>query len=618
MKILLKMKRTTLLFCLAIISTAGYAQDPRELLYNYEILQPDHAHKPAIEGFAKERIGDQLNRGVTAIAEADNNVYISWRLLQTDSPAVTFDVYRSSGNRSVRLNKKPVSATTDFVYKESGRKGDEQYWVVAIENGKNDKPSGKVSAILQKSTGEPAYLSVPLQDDVVPGRRRLGIADLNGDGNFDFVLIQPGVSKDPGARSDSSRVTYKIEAYLHDGTFLWRNDLGDGIEPGVWYSPFIVYDMDGDGKAEVAVKTAPDNIRAADGCVYDGEEWISIWSGMTGKEITKAAWPARTERLGNYNRQNRNQLGIAYLDGKTPCLIVQRGTYKAMFADAYQFTAGKLTKLWTWDGDEENPVVRSQGTHTMLVCDVDEDGRDEVILGPAVLDDNGTLFWSAGLGHPDKTYVTDIDPSRPGLEMFFSVEALHDKDGLGVCVRDAKTGELIWKLGQPTVHVGSGMVADIDPSRPGLESFAAEDPKGHRAMHIPGNNNKYLFDTKGSVFGTGDDVPPMNDWLWWDADKIREYIRYQRETGEISVEKYEQGQVQAGFAGNVVMTLDLFGDWREEMITALPGELRIYSTAIPAKDRRVTLLQDNTYRQTVTVHTMGYQQPPLPSYYLGE
>ena len=612
------MKRSIILFCLSMIFAAGYAQDPRELLYNYEILKPDHVRKPKIEGFAKERIEDNLNRGIVAIADADKSVYVSWRLLKTDPSDIAFNVYRSSGSRSVKLNKKPVLATTDFVCKDAGVKGGEQYWVVPVEKGKEGASSERVSAIVRKSPGEPAYVSIPLQNGLIPGRKRLGIADLNGDGKFDFVLIQPNVSKDPGSKPDSSKVTYKIEAYLNDGTFLWRNDLGDGIEPGVWYSPFIVYDLNGDGKAEVAVKTAPRNIRTADGCVYGGEEWISIWDGMTGKEITKAAWPVRNDRLGNYNRQNRNQLAVAYLDGKTPCLIVERGTYKAMFADAYQFTGGKLTKLWSWDGDEENPVVRSQGAHAMLICDVDGDGRDEVILGPSVLDDNGTLLWSSGLGHPDKVYITDIDPSRPGLEMFFAVEALHDKDGMGICVRDAKTGELIWKLGQPTVHVGAGMVADIDPSRPGLEAFAADDSKGHRAMGIPGTNNKYLFDAKGNFYGKGDDVPPTGDWVWWDSDKVREYFKGQRNSGETSVVKYGKGDIQSGFKGSVVTAVDLYGDWREEIITSLPGELRIYSTTIPATDRRVTLWQDNTYRQTVTTNTMGYPQSPVPSFYLGE
>ena len=610
------MNKTVFIFCFLLFTALVYSQDPRELLYNIEILEPNHAAKPQIEGFAKERIEEKLNRGVIAVEDENRNVYVSWRLLQSDPADVGFDVYRETGKRSVKLNRKPIMGTTDFIDRQAGNHTDHQYWVIPVGKKGKGTPSEKVAVITKKSSEEPAYISVPLQDDVVPGRRRLGVADLNGDGKFDFILIQPNVSKDPGSRPDSSQVTYKIEAYLHDGTFLWRNDLGDGIEPGVWYSPFIAYDFDGDGKAEIAVKTAPIGIRDADGAVYEGEEWVSIWNGMTGKEITRASWPERTERLGNYNRQNRNQLGIAYLDGKTPCLIVGRGTYKAMFVDAYQFTDGQLTKLWSWDGDEENPIVRSQGAHIMLVNDVDEDGRDEIILGSAVLDDDGTLLWSAGLGHPDKVYVTDIDPSRPGLEIFYAVEALHDKDGLGICVRDAKTGELIWSVEEPTVHIGSGMVADIDPSLPGLESFANEDPKGHRAMRVPGNDNKYLFDAKGNLIGKGEDVPPTGDWLWWDAGKVRQYIAGDREG--ISVMKYKQGVVQSGFQGRVIMTADLFGDWREEIITALPGELRIYSTAIPATDRRVTLLQDNTYRQTITVRTMGYQQPPVPAYYLGE
>ena len=617
------MKKKFILFFLLPTFISTYAQDARELLYNFEILKPDHTDKPKIQGFAKERIQEKLNRGVIAIADENNkNVYVSWRLLQTDPADITFDVYRGSGNRSVKLNSKPISTTTDFLYRNAAIKGDESYWVVPLLKGKKGEASERVTAISRPSPEKPPYVSIPLQAGVVPGRRRLGIGDLNGDGQFDFVLIQPDISKDPGFRPDSSQVTYKIEAYLHDGTFLWRNDLGDGIEPGVWYSPFIVYDFDGDGKAEIAVKTAPTGIRDADGCVYKGEEWISIWEGMTGKEIAKADWPSRINRLGDYNRQNRNQLGVAYLDGKTPCLIVARGTYKAMFVDAYQFTDGELTRLWHWDGDEENPVVRSQGAHTMLVADVDDDGRDEIILGSAVLDDNGTLLWSAGLGHPDRIFVTDIDPSRPGMEIFLAVEALHDKDGLGICLRDAKTGTLIWKIGHPTVHVGTGMVADVDPTRQGLECFAAEDPKGHRAMGITGNNNRYLFDAKGNLYGTGEDVPPTGDWVWWDADKLREYIRPEGRGKGFSVAKYhykdEDEIIQTGFEGNVVLAADLYGDWREEVVTALPGELRIYSTTIPAKDRRISLLQDNSYRKTITTHTMGYQQPAVPSYYLGE
>lgn len=65
------------------------------------------------------------------------------------------------------------------------------------------------------------------------------------------------------------------------------------------------------------------------------------------------------------------------------------------------------------------------------------------------------------------------------------------------------------------------------------------------------------------------------------------------------------------------MVADIIGDWREEIITVLPGELRIYTTTIPAKDRRVCLMQDPVYRAEVAHRSMGYEQSPVTGYYLG-
>ena len=130
---------------------------------------------------------------------------------------------------------------------------------------------------------------------------------------------------------------------------------------------------------------------------------------------------------------------MAYLDGKTPYILACRGTYKLMVVDAWQLNSNKLERAWRWDSDEENPVVRSMGSHNMICGDVDQDGKDEILLGSCMLDNNGTLLWSTGLGHPDKIYLTDIDPNRPGMEVFLCLEPWHD-NGRGVCVVDAKTG----------------------------------------------------------------------------------------------------------------------------------------------------------------------------------
>ncbi|MDL2230376.1 silent information regulator protein Sir2, partial [Alistipes sp. OttesenSCG-928-L06] len=426
-------------------------------------------------------------------------------------------------------------------------------------------------------------------------------------------------------------------------TFLWRKDLGWNIEQGVWYSPMVVYDFNGDGRAEIALKTAPTDkdYRDAEGKVvgnppfYYGQgtavdrtlepcpEWCSVLDGMTGEVIDSVAWPAQSQRFGDYNRNNRNQLALAFLDGKTPCLVVERGTYRAMAADAYMLQNGKLKQLWHWDGDDENPVIRAQGAHQIVCADVDGDGRDEIVLGSVTLDDNGEALWSTGLGHPDKAYVAKVIPDRPGLQIFYALEVWHEENG--VCLVDAATGEFIWTIGHFTKHVGDGVAVDIDPAYPGLECFGSEDSKA-------GLTDKYMFNAQGQRLGSSQDVPGCKDWIWWDGDLLRETTRraprptedagHVRGTqrvrgGAFDLVKYTGEVLTKGIQGNIMMIADLRGDWREEIITMLPGELRIYSTTIPAQGRRVCLLQDPLYRSYIAHRSMGYDQPPTVGYYLG-
>ncbi len=595
-----------LLFC-AVVSTA-VAQDPAERAYFVGALNPKHKDKPKVTGWAKQRVNEKINRGMLAIPNNDGQVYLGWRLLATDADGTAFNIYRSvEDTEAVKLNKKPVVATTDFIDEQPAPKGS-TYWVRPVLEGKELEPSEK--ALLKANAEDKTYcLSIKLQGTY--GIAKLAIADLNGDGTYDFVTKWPDFSIDPAGRPNTTGLTYKLEAYLSDGTFLWRKDLGTGIEPGIWYSPYVVYDFDGDSKAEVAVKTGPEDAREPDGRVRKGPEWCSILDGETGEELVRVDWPPRDPRLGDYNRTNRNQMGVAYLDGKTPCLLVARGTYKLMMVDAYQYHNRRLEQLWHWEGDDETPVIRSQGAHFMHSADVDEDGRDEVILGCCVLDDNGTCLWSAGLGHPDKCYVTDVDPTHPGLEIFYAIEPWHD-DGMGVCLVDAKTGKTIWSIGQRTYHVGNAMVADIDPSAPGLECWATEDSKG-------GSTDRYMFCAAGKRLGTKEDVPGDRTWLFWDGDLLRERIsgggRFS--SSGISVAKYKGPILASGIEGKVAITADILGDWREEIITILPGELRIYTTTIPARDRRICLMQDSVYRLDVAHASTGYPQSPVTGYYLG-
>jgi rhamnogalacturonan endolyase len=344
---------------------------------------------------------------------------------------------------------------------------------------------------------------------------------------------------------------------------------------------------------------------------------------MTGKEIARVDWPERNDRYGNLVRQNRNQIGMAYLDGKTPYILACRGTYKLMVVDAWELRGDKLVRAWRWDGDEENPIIRSMGAHSLVSGDVDGDGRDEILLGSCMIDDNGTALWSAGLGHPDRAYLTDIDPRRPGMEVFLCLEPFHT-NGRGVCMVDAKTGEQVWNIGHETKHVGSGMVADFDPEHPGLECFATEDKKG-------GSTDQYLLTSDGKYIRRNSDIPPTGSWVWWDADLQRETLHFNLSREEMTdmrrngkrwsqqiVKWKDKSTVGDGIEGSLQLIADLYGDWREEMVMSMPGELRIYTTNIPAKDRRVTLMQDGIYRSYVAHRSMGYPQAPVTSYYLGE
>lgn len=613
------MKTFNWLFSIGLLFGAIFtakSQDTRERFYYYEILEPRHEPKPKVNGFATEKIKENLNRGLTAVlAENGKAVYLSWRLLDSDNAGVCFNVFRKSNNKTIKLNKKPISVTCDFV--DTKPLANASYWVEPVLKSKSKikiNEDEKVKVILNELKN---YTSIKINDEERVGK--IGTGDLNGDGKPDFVVRTPSSNVDPGTAPDTTGITFKISAYLHDGTFLWTHDLGLGIEPGIWYSPYLVFDLNGDGKAEVALKTAGnDYVRNYRGRIAGGSEFLTVLDGMTGMVISQVPWPKRNFRYGDVNRQNRNQIGIAYLDGKTPSLLALRGTYKLMVVDAWQLNGNKLEKLWHWDGDEENPIVRSMGAHNMVAADVDGDGRDEILLGSCMLDDDGTLLWSSGLGHSDKAYLTKLHPDNEGMQVFLAIEP-YRTDGRGVCVLDAKTGVQIWGINQPTYHVGDGMVTDFDPKSPGLECFASEDRKG-------GSTDKYLFDSKGKKLNTTDDeVPGARNWVWWDGDLLRETFKGDDNrwgagsTGfSQTIWKWNDKDLTDEILGNILMIVDLDGDWREEVITALRGEIRIYRTNIPAKDRRTTLLQDPVYRSYITHRSMGYPQSPVPSFYLGE
>lgn len=564
------------------------------------------APKPKVEGFARERVREKLDRGLVALRRSANEIRLSWRLLADDAADIKFHVLRTDhAGHTQRLTAQPIAKTTDF-NDTTATPDDASYAVVAVTGGVEQPASSSVTVAAGETSQ--SYLSIALE----PGTtvQKVGVGDLDGDGRYDYVLKTPADSTDPYPPFwKKSPGTYHLEARNADGHLMWDKDLGWSIEQGVWYSPFIVFDLDGDGKAEVIAKTGDGDHRDADGRVQTGAEWVTVFDGATGRERARAPWPAR--QLGDesldYNFASRNQITVAYLDGKTPSLIVERGTYTLIQVQAFQFHDGRLTSQWEWNSQQESrpKLWRGQGAHTLQAHDVDGDGRDEVIIGSAVIDDNGVGLWTTGLGHPDHCYVGKILPDRPGLQIFYGMET-PQSDANGLNLVDAATGKIIWGLKGPTRHVhGTGFCADVDANRPGLEVYGCDTDVTKRF------DRGWLFDARGGLVEATRQLTETRP-VRWDANPQAELIARHRITA------YGSTTVLQEIEGNVVLVADILGDWREEVFTSLPGELRIYTTPIPATDRHTCLMQDPVYRNTVVAAAQGYLYNPMLSYYLSQ
>lgn len=539
--------------------------------------------RPADGG--RQLTGD-LGRGLVAVP-TDRGVYLGWRLLAGDPKEVAFNVYRRMGSRERfrRITSQPLTNSTNYV-DDQVPQGEVSYRVEALVAGKRLGIAGSVTA----GAGEAqSYFRIPMAGDYRV--RKVCLGDLDGDGELELVIQQPDFNTDPYQHPGywkRSPTTYKLEAYKLDGRMLWRYDMGWAIEAGTWYAPYTVYDLDGDGRAEVYCKAGEGDPREPTGHVRSGPEYVIKLDGRTGKVVAKAEWLSR-EGFEDYNFYCRNFMAIACCDGEGPSLILGRGTYSIIKLTAL---GADLRRQWYWESTGEDSGYRGQGAHTLQAADVDGDGKDELVIGSACIDHDGKLLWCTGLGHPDALYVTDVDPDRPGLEIFYGIEP--SRTSKAVCLADARTGEILWYFDGPTSHVhGQGMCADIIADRPGLECYAGEQD----------GSQYWLYSAKGELLSQeklGGLAPVV---AWWDGDEQKEILL------DGAMRDY-RGEPMTAIEGSVVAVADLLGDWREELLVATGNELRIYTTTIPAQTRKVTLLQNHHYRMGLATQGMGYWCPP--------
>ena len=529
-----------------------------------------------------------------------NKAYVSWRLTAEDPENIAFDVFSKVGGKEVKLNSSPIVQTTDFIVEKPV--ADALYIVRPAAGFKGVSGSAKADKLPYR-----AYKVADPEDfiwSVAP-------ADLDGDGEFDYVSRTCRTNIDPVLYNNVKNAPhFRINAVHRDGRLLWSNDLGPNIEAGVWFSVVAAADLDGDGKAEVITKGSfPEDgdLREAGGVAFNtgrvlsGPEYILVFDGMTGKLIASAPWPDRQPyyTLGFYAHRSfgRNQLAIFRPDGKTNCILALRGTYSFMQAEAWKLENGKLTNLWKYHNMYLGEKWWKQGSHQTRIADVDNDGRDEVILGAALLDDDGSPLWSTGHGHPDYVFVGDITKLNPGLEVVTLYEDKGERGG--VTCADAATGKVVWELEKPHQHFHYGYSCDMDARFRGWE-VGGYDLKGRKT-------DAYHYTPDGKLLGFNETAPynryalQLPHFAYWDADLQKELIEFRM----LDHRGGDSGgpDIRGAYCGQ----FDSEGDWREEIaVRAGLGEFHIYSTDIPAMDRRVTFMEDDIYRHAVISNASGY------------
>ena len=600
------------------------------------LLPQSHAAAESLSaGGPGFRQAEFLDRGVLAVKSGEG-VFVSWRLLGYEPHGLGFNVYRNGR----RLNRRPLTAATNYL--DAAGTETSVYEVRPVLAGFELPSLGRDTARVWNGQ----YHSVPLQrpaGGVTPAGEAYvyhandaSVGDLNGDGDYEIVL-----KWDPSNAKDNSQSGYTgdvfVDAYQLDGTLLWRVNLGRNIRAGAHYTQFMVYDFDGDGKAEVAMKTADGttdakgtvigdagaDYRNTAGYILEGPEFLTMFDGATGKALEtipyvppRGSVPAWGDGYGN--RVDRFLGGVAYLDGRRPSLIMSRGYYTRTVIAAWDWRNGRFTQRWVFDSDIAGSQYMGQGNHQLSVADVDADGKDEIVFGAMTLDDDGTVLYATDLGHGDALHVGDLDPEHPGLEVFKVME--NRASPYGLALWDAATGQILWGRFTGT-DTGRGLSADLDPRYAGEEMWSS--------------GGGGFSSATGQLITTS--VPSsINYAIWWDGDLSRELLDHNFDSvagagvGRIDKWDYENGvavpilRADGTYSNNYTkgtpaLQADLLGDWREEVIWRAQdsSELRIYATTDPTQHKLRTLMHDPVYRLAIAWQNVAYNQPPHPSFFLG-
>lgn len=711
-----------------------YTKDGEVCITKIEILSAEEA-KEHYE-MPEKRIVTPQNRALWACQTADGRkTFVNWRARMTDDANTSYVLYRNGCVYDVFTDKTNVTidGTADTYDTDSYilevKHGDivDDSQTMELKAGSvkphswmrialADEPVPTNTGVMWDKNGK----DIGYQVRYTPND--MSCYDMDGDGQEELIVKwDPSNSQDNGYSGYTANVyidCYKVDWQKAepDASLMWRIDLGQNIRAGAHYTMFLCYDFDGDGKGEMMVKTSlgtkdgqgnyvfqsridkrgldvtrdytrmDDNgtKQKSNGHIGVGEEWLTVFDGTTGRELASidfypkfsvvSSWDEPQGSSNKYNKGTRFKACVAFLDGKNPSAVYNRGYYSQSFFTAYNWNGEHLYEVWRHASTTKGEGLYGQGNHSLVVADVDGDGCDEIGTGPAMLDHDGTILWSSGMGHGDALHLGDFDPKNDGLEVFYVNEEYGESDW-STALFDAKTGHILQGHSQFGMDTGRGLAADLSAKHAGAELFSKGDNDNMGNTYLvqyldgttdwlgAGGNYSWANGSLLKGFKTTDEMGQdvvnevgsyPNFRIYWDGDlqdewhDSRHVDKYNDETDTFErLYTFDSPSHTArsinGSKENPNLQTDLFGDWREEVVYydydvtsttqktvssksindgaefTIDWENRqyylvVFNTTIPTDYRMPWLRDDHVYDMAIAWQNIGYNQPPHLGY----
>lgn len=582
----------------------------------------------------KEEKKDKFSSRGFIIAKNNNGALLSWKALTEDNDKTTFKLYKNNKLLKIFDNNEPTNYfDTNYIEKDN--------FILKIYDDKKVVDIIEPEIVFQKmkngnngsyfdiSLNLPKPVFMPNGEVATYTPNDIVAYDVDNDGMYEFIVKwDPTNSKDNSIRGYTGNVY--IDCYKLNGKRLWRIDLGKNIRAGAAYTQMLVYDYDKDKKAEVILKTADGTIdnfgniignnlidnRNNEGFIIQGNEYLSLFDGTTGKILNTINYYPKRGEINDWgdktgNRADRFLASTAYLDGNNPSAILIRGIYTRIVAVSYKVVNKKLIQEWIFDTNEQlNKDYEGNANHQVFPSDVDNDKKDEIVLGSLVIDNDGTILHNTNLGHGDSLHIGDFDKENEGIEIFMC----HEIKDYGISLRDGKTGKILFR------NTGRS-----DTGRCMIDNII----KNNSTSEMVGSHDLILYDNKGKIISNWN--TSNNDWskkegyginflVYWDGDIERELLN------DIQIKKYGEKPLFIGeniksnnsTKQNPSLSADLFGDYREEVIfpTKDNKKIRIYTTTIYSENKVISLMENRQYKLQAILQNIGYNQPPHLDYYL--